>query len=131
MEHQKAVYLQEMGITRWQLRKPQLFLNCTILADISHAPMLIICSKADIRHPLMEMILCAFNFPYDEVQFFSMQAFQDHQGALPTMIWSTLGHISGLKEHQIMTTPHLAQLSKEPLQKKSLWEQFCAFKKNK
>ncbi len=131
MEHRKAVYLQEMGITQWQLRKPQLFLSCPLVKEISHATLLVICSKYDITHPLMAKILSAFDVQANQVQYFSMQEFEDHQGTFPTMIWSTIGRVSQLQEHQIIISPPLAQLSQDPLAKKSLWEQFCACKKQK
>lgn len=131
MEHQKAVYLQEMGITQWKLRRPQLFSNCPSVKDISHAPLLVICSKPDITHRLMAKILSAFNVSVNQVQYFSMQAFENHQGTFPTLIWSTLGQVSQLQKHHIITSPPLAQLSQDPLAKKSLWEQFCAYNKQK
>lgn len=129
MQHQKAIYLQEMGITRWQLRKPQLFPQYQPLFDISHAPLLVICSESDTKHPLMNKILNAFAVDQTQVEYLTMQAFEDHQGTLPNIIWSTVGNISELNGHQILTSPNLDMLSNNHQEKKSLWKQFCDLKK--
>ena len=129
MQHQKAVYLQEMGITRWQLRKPQLFPNYNPTSDISHASLLVVCCDSDIKMPLMEKILSAFSLDKTKVEYFSMQQFEDYQGSLPTFIWSTLGEINSLQEHQVLISPTLTTLNNDPHAKKSLWKQFCALKK--
>lgn len=129
MQHQKAVYLQEMGITRWQLRKPQLFPNYNPVSDISHASLLVVCDDKDINNPLMKKILTAFSVKRDQVTYFSMQEFEDYQGTLPNLIWSTLGDVSALPEHNILTSPDLTTLSEDHKAKQSLWKQFCALKK--
>lgn len=48
MKHQQAVYLQEMRIIHWQVRKPQLFSHseATEPVDLSRYSLLL-CSEAD------------------------------------------------------------------------------------
>ncbi|MCG6200186.1 DNA polymerase III subunit psi [Psychromonas antarctica] len=129
MKHQQAVYLQEMGITRWQVRKPTLFshLSVTVPVDLSHYSLLVLSSEADFSHPLMKKILKAFNFPVDAVYNCSVAEFENLQGPLPEYIWSTFGEISEPVGHKLLTSPPVAELENSPPQKKALWEQFCAF----
>lgn len=130
MLHQKAFYLQEMGITRWQVRKPALFCtnenNSTV--DLSRYDLLLLCSPEAFLHPLTSKILSAFNLHIDKVYHCSMDEFENHQGSLPLMIWSTLGPINQPYGHQLLTSPSIEILAENPDEKKALWEQFCACK---
>ena len=130
MLHQKAFYLQEMGITRWQVRKPDLFSKAenNSAVDLSAYDLLVLCSEKAIAHPLTAKILSAFNMQEDKVYHCSMDEFENQQGALPTMIWSTLGPINQPYGHQLLTSPSIEILAENPHEKKALWEQFCAFK---
>ncbi|MFT6984311.1 MAG: DNA polymerase-3 subunit psi [Psychromonas sp.] len=129
MKHQQAVYLQEMGITRWQVRKPNLFSpsDDTEQADLSRYSLLVLCSEDDFSHPLMAKILNAFNFSADAVYHCSMAQFEDQQGSLPEYIWSTFGPINQPFGHKLLTSPPISQLENNPKEKKALWKQFCAF----
>lgn len=129
MQHQQAVYLQEMGITRWQVRKPNLFSHsdATEQLDLSRYSLLVLCSEADFSHPLMAKILNAFHFSADSVYHCSMAQFEDQQGALPEYIWSTFGAINQPFGHKLLTSPPISQLENNPKEKKALWKQFCAF----
>ena len=130
MLHQQAFYLQEMGITRWQLRKPALFDATKSKApiDLSAYELLLLCTDEAFAHPLTAKILTAFKVPADKVYHCSMEQFENHQGSLPTLIWSTLGPINQPYGHQLLTSPSIELLAENPQQKKALWEQFCAFK---
>jgi DNA polymerase-3 subunit psi len=129
MKHQQALYLQEMGITRWQVRKPDLFplsLNlCSI--DLSHYKLLLVASTADFAHPLMVSILDAFNLKLSEVYCCSTDQFENLQGQLPELIWSTLGEINQPHGHKLLTSPPIVQLAADANAKKALWKQFCSF----
>lgn len=129
MKHQQAVYLQEMGITRWQVRKPCLFnhLDNSKAADLSGYKLLVLSSEAEFLHPLMAQILKAFNFTDEQVYRCSMAEFEDMQGQLPEYIWSTLGKINQPHGHKLLTSPSLSQLENNAQQKRALWKQFCAF----
>jgi DNA polymerase-3 subunit psi len=129
MMHQKAVYLQEMGISRWQIRKPELFPNCraTESVDLSRYSLLVLSSDAEFSHPLMANILKAFQFSADRVYHCSMDEFENHQGSLPEYIWSMMGQINQPFGHKVLLSPALSQLANNPKEKKALWEQFCAF----
>lgn len=130
MLHQKAFYLQEMGITRWQVRKPALFYKTenNVVVDLSHYDLLLLCSHEAFSHPLTAKILNAFNISQDKVYHCSMNEFENQQGTLPAMIWSTLGPINQPYGHQLLTSPSIDILAENPHEKKVLWEQFCAFK---
>lgn len=129
MKHQQAVYLQEMGITRWQVRKPDLFSQSDAAesVDLSRYSLLVLCSEADFAHPLMAKILSAFNFPADAVYHCSMAQFENQQGVLPEYIWSTFGPVNQPFGHKLLTSPPLPELENDPQEKKALWKQFCAF----
>ncbi|WP_028863541.1 DNA polymerase III subunit psi [Psychromonas aquimarina] len=129
MKHQQAVYLQEMGITRWQIRKPDLFPRSKNAdpVDLSRYSLLVICSDEDFQHPLMEKILTAFKFKTDDVYHCSMSEFEDQQGDLPEYIWTTVGEINQPHGHKLLTSPSLLRLADNPEDKKALWKQFCAF----
>lgn len=129
MKHQQAVYLQEMGITRWQVRKPALFNNieATEPRDLSCYSLLVICTDNDFELPLMSNILKAFKFSRHDVYHCSMAEFENHQGKLPEFIWSTMGEIYQVFGHKLLTSIALAQLENNPREKRVLWEQFCAF----
>ncbi len=129
MKHQQAVYLQEMGITRWQVRKPGLFGNFREkeAVDLSRYSLLVLSSEAEFSNPLMSKILKAFKFAVDDVYNCSMAEFEDLQGPLPEYIWSTIGPINQPFGHKLLTSPPLSQLENNPKEKKALWEQFCAF----
>lgn len=129
MKHQKAVYLQEMGITRWQVRKPDLFSNflSTKATDLSRYSLLVLSSDTEFSHPLMSKILTAFKFSIEDVYHCSMSEFEDLQGPLPEYIWSTLGPVKQPQGHKLLTSPPLSQLENNPEQKRVLWKQFCAF----
>ncbi|HEY7865816.1 MAG TPA: DNA polymerase III subunit psi [Psychromonas sp.] len=129
MKHQQALYLQEMGITRWQVRKPDLFplsVNLSAL-DLSHYKLLLLASTADFAQPLMLSILNAFNLKLSEVYCCSMEQFENQQGQLPEFIWSTLGEINQPYGHKLLTSVPIAQLANDAKAKKNLWQQFCAF----
>lgn len=128
MKHQQAVYLQEMGITRWQVRKPELFSSFQGAAgsDLSRFSLLVLCSAAEFSHPLMLQILKAFKFPPERVSHCSIAEFENLQGPLPEYIWSTLGPINQPFGHKLLTSPSLSQLANNAKDKRALWEQFCA-----
>ena len=131
MKHQQAVCLQEIGITRWQVRKPELF-NSPVVAksiDLSKYSLLVLCSDAEFEHPLMSNILNAFKFSIEQVYHFSMEEFENHQGALPEYIWSMMGPVNQLAGHKLLTSPSTSKLENCPNDKRILWEQFCAFNK--
>ena len=132
MKHQQAVYLQEMGITRWQVRKPALFSDAqgSESVDLSRYSLLIICTESDFTHPLLNNILKAFKFPVADVYRYSMDEFENHQGALPEYIWSMMGSVNQSVGHKLLTSPPLSQLEDNPKEKRILWEQFCAFNKS-
>ncbi len=128
MKHQQAVYLQEMGITRWQVRKPELFLN-TLKADsvdLSRYSLLLIACEKDFSHPLLTSILKAFGFKPSEVYCCSMAQFENQQGPLPEFIWSTMGKIEQPLGHKLITSSAIATLVDDAKAKKALWQQFCA-----
>ncbi|MFT6927530.1 MAG: DNA polymerase-3 subunit psi [Psychromonas sp.] len=128
MKDQQALYLQEMGITRWQVRKPELFpfsFNCAI--DLSHYKLLLVASTADFAHPLLLSIVNAFNLKLSEVYCCSMAQFKNLQGQLPELIWSTQGEINQPQGHKLLTSVTIDQLVNDAKAKKSLWKQFCAF----
>lgn len=129
MKHQQAVYLQEMGITRWQVRKPNIFSHESTneSTDLSRYSMLVLSSEAEFTHPLMAKILQAFKFAAEDVYYCSMTEFENLQGPLPEYIWSTLGEINQPFAHKLLTSPPLSQLENDPKEKRALWEQFCAF----
>lgn len=129
MKHQQAVYLQEMGITRWQVRKPELFSHVqrTESVDLSRYSLLVLSTDEEFAHPLMNNILKAFKFSKDEVYCCSMAAFENHQGPLPEYIWSMMGPVNQRSGHKLLTSPPLSQLENNPKEKRALWEQFCAF----
>ena len=129
MKHQQAVYLQEMGITRWQVRKPELFSNFQRAehVDFSRYSLLVLSNEHEFSHPLMSNILKAFKFSVDQVYHCSMAEFENQQGALPEYIWSMMGPINQPFSHKVLTSPPLSQLENNPKEKKALWEQFCAF----
>ncbi|HIP76448.1 MAG TPA: DNA polymerase III subunit psi [Psychromonas hadalis] len=133
MNHRKIAFLQEVGITRWQLRKPQLLVNCAPATDCPPAidtlqfKLLVICHDEDKQHPLMAKIISAFNFELAHVYFCSMRDFENQQSELPAMLWSTLGELEEVKSHQLLNSPAMHQLSNDPVAKKQLWKQFSAF----
>ena len=128
MRHQQAVYLQEMGITRWQVRKPELLINTadTLSVDLSHYSLLLIACEKDFSHPLLASILTAFRFKPSEVYCCSMAQFENQQGPLPEFIWSTMGKIEQPLGHKLITSSSIASLVDDALGKKALWQQFCA-----
>ncbi len=128
MNHQQAVYLQEMGITRWQVRKPNLFPNSKFVShcDLSHFSLLVVCHADDFQHPLMQKILSAFNFKLAQVTHCEMDKFEALQGKLPEYIWSTLGLIDVISGCKLLNSPSLSVLTNSPTEKKALWKQFCA-----
>ena len=129
MKHQQAAFLQEMGITHWQVRKPALFTSEKELKqlNLSVYKLLIICTEADRSHALMESIINAFGIESDSVVYCSLNQFESQQGELPKLIWSTLGEIDVSPHCQLLYSSSLAELNKQPLAKKSLWKQFCAY----
>ena len=128
MKHQEAIFLQEMGITHWQVRKPALFkAEQTIKQlNLSHCELLVVCSEEDKTHPLMSVIIRAFGFDEDNVKFCSLVQFEHQQGTLPHLIWSTIGTIN-TSTSQLLESSSLSQLAKQGNDKQSLWKQFCAY----
>lgn len=128
MQHQKALYLQEMGITHWQVRKPALFTNGSgfPMLDLSECKLLFICVEGEFEHPLTVAILNAFKLKATDVCCCSIEQFENQQGNLPAMIWSTLGEVNQPNGHVLLTSPAITELAKQPQAKKQLWEQFCA-----
>lgn len=130
MQHQKAVYLQEMGITHWQVRKPELFTNASgkKTIDLSAYSILVLIEEEEFNHPLMSKILKAFDFPPEQVYHCCIEEFESLQGTLPEFIWSTLGETNQLHGHKLLTSASISEMVDNPQKKKHLWEQFCAFK---
>jgi len=128
MLHQKALYLQEMGITHWQIRKPALFTNGSgfPMLDLSDCKMLFIGVEGEFNHPLTLAIINAFSLKPDDVCRCSIEQFENQQGNLPDLIWSTVGEVNQPAGHTLLTSPMIAELAVQPLAKKHLWEQFCA-----
>jgi DNA polymerase III psi subunit len=128
MLHPKALYLQEMGITRWQIRKPALFVHGSgfPVLDLSDCTLLFICSEGEFEHRLTQAILKAFNIKENDVCYCSLEQFENLQGDLPRIIWSTLGQLNQGREHVLLSSPPIAELTQRPDAKKLLWEQFCA-----
>ncbi|MCP4325953.1 MAG: DNA polymerase III subunit psi [Psychromonas sp.] len=128
MLHQKSLYLQEMGITHWQVRKPALFTyGCGFpMLELSAYKLLIICSEQEFHHPLTAAVFMAFNLKKSDVCYCSLDQFENQQGELPEIIWSTIGEVKDLTGHTLLTSPTISELALQPLAKKQLWEQFCA-----
>lgn len=128
MLHQKALYLQEMGITHWQVRKPALFANASgfPMLDLSEYKLLFIGTEGEFKHPLTVAIINAFNLKAHDVCCCSLEQFENQQGDLPELIWSTIGELNQLAGHALLTSPMITDLALQPLAKKQLWEQFCA-----
>lgn len=128
MLHQKALYLQEMGITHWQVRKPALFAQGSgfPMLDLSGCLLLLICAEGEFKHPLTQAILKAFDIKEADVCYCSLEQFENQQGSLPSIVWSTLGAIKQVSGHILLTSPSIKELVLQPLAKKQLWEQFCA-----
>lgn len=128
MLHPKALYLQEMGITHWQVRKPALFTQGSgfPMLDLSGCKLLFICVEGEFNHPLTRAILNAFNIKIAEVCDCTLEQFENQQGNLPEIVWSTLGAIKHPRGHDLLTSPAIADLVLQPQAKKQLWEQFCA-----
>ena len=129
MKHQQAVFLQEMGITHWQVRKPALFKAEKDLEqlNLSACKLLVLCTDVDKAHPLMPAILKAFNIDTDSVVYCSLAQFEAQQASLPDLIWSTLGVIATSPAHKLLHSPSLPQLALQAHAKQSLWKQFCAY----
>lgn len=128
MLHQKALYLQEMGISNWQVRKPALFTKGSgfPMLDLSACKLLLVCAEEEFNHPLTTAILNAFNIKLDDVCYCSMEQFENQQGNLPDIVWSTVGAIAEPHDHALLSSPPIAELTQQPQAKKQLWEQFCA-----
>jgi DNA polymerase-3 subunit psi len=128
MLHQKAIYLQEMGITHWQVRKPALFSQGSgfPMLDLSDCKLLFICAEGEFEHPLSLAIFKAFNIKENDVCCCSLEQFENQEGNLPAIIWSTLGKIKQASGHDLLTSPSIVELIQQPQAKKQLWEQFCA-----
>jgi len=128
MLHQKSLYLQEMGIIHWQVRKPALFTHGSgfPMLDLSAYKLLFICAEEEFNHPLTNAVLMAFNLKEADVCCCSLEQFENQQGSLPEIIWSTIGDIKEVSGHKLLTSPAIAELALQPLAKKQLWEQFCA-----
>jgi len=131
MKHQQAAFLQEMGITHWQVRKPALFTTDQAIKPLNPSvyKLLVICTEPDKTHPLMSAIIDAFAIDKDSVAFCSLFQFEQLQGDLPELVWSTLGDIKVADNVNFLSSPSLAVLNHEPDAKKSLWKQFCAYRK--
>ncbi|MEJ6077505.1 DNA polymerase III subunit psi [Vibrio sp. 1-Bac 57] len=129
MKHQQAVFLQEMGITHWQVRKPALFKTEEALKqlNLSACKLLVVCTEEDAKHELMAAIISAFQIKSDQVVYCSLAQFENQQGNLPTLIWSTLGEVASSPSHQLLNSPSLAELATNAAAKKVLWKQFCAY----
>ena len=129
MKHQQAVFLQEMGITHWQVRKPTLFKTEEMLKqlNLSVCKLLVVCTEEDKKHELMPAILSAFNMNTDSVVYCSLAQFENQQGALPMLIWSTLGQTGSVVSERILHSPSISLLANNGKAKKALWEQFCAY----
>ncbi|TEW54629.1 DNA polymerase III subunit psi [Psychromonas sp. RZ22] len=128
MKHSQAIFLQEMGISHWQVRKPTLFKVEEELKKLklSTCKLLVICTEQDKKHALMPAIINAFSIEQDSVSYCSLAQFENHQGTLPQLIWSTLGKVEIDASHQVLHSLPLEQLAKHKSAKKSLWKQFCA-----
>ena len=128
MIEKKALYLQEMGIARWQVRKPELFshLQKKQETDLSTYSLLVLGAELELSNPLMINILKAFKFSVEDVYYCSTREFENYQGTLPEYIWSMAGKFE-LSGHKLLTSPPLSMLANNPKEKKALWEQFCAF----
>jgi len=129
MKHQQAVFLQEMGITHWQVRKPALFKTEEMLKqlNLSVCKLLVVCTEEDKKHELMPAILGAFSINADSVVYCSLAQFESQQGILPQLIWSTIGEIETPALHHLLHSPSLATLAVNGEAKKALWKQFCAY----
>ncbi|MGB5447280.1 MAG: DNA polymerase III subunit psi [Psychromonas sp.] len=127
MKHQQALYLQEMGITRWQVRKPELFPSDASGIDLSHYSLLLITSEEEFDHPLLLSILKAFHLKLTDIYCCSMAQFENQQGQLPEFIWSTLGKVDHPHGHKLITSPAIGKLVNDADAKKALWQQFCKF----
>jgi len=129
MKHQQAVFLQEMGITHWQVRKPALFKTEEMLKqlNLSSCKLLVVCTEEDIKHELMAAIINAFGLDSNDVKYCTLAQFENQQGPLPDLIWSTLGKIEASVTHNLLHSPPLALLAVQGNAKKALWKQFCAY----
>lgn len=129
MKHQQAVFLQEMGITHWQVRKPALFHAGGVITplNLSACKLLVICTEDDKEHLLMSSIIHAFNIAIDNVIYCSLAQFECYQGRLPDLIWSTLGRSKIDVTSHFIHSPSLSHLAEQGTEKKRLWEQFCAY----
>ena len=129
MKHQQAVFLQEMGITHWQVRKPALFTTEKELKqlNLSVYKLLVVCTEQDRNHALMKAIISAFGIESDSVVYCSLNQFENQQGTLPEWVWSTLGDIETSPHCKLLYSPSLSELYNKPSAKKSLWKQFCAY----
>lgn len=120
-----------MGITRWLVRKPELFANKlqNEVINLSDYDLLVICEDNDFTHPLMNKILQAFKFTTDQVYHCTLNEFENYREELPEYIWSTVGHIENVFGHKLLNSVSVTELESNPKEKRVLWEQFCAFNK--
>ena len=129
MKHKQAFFLQEMGITHWQVRKPVLFTTEkeSQQLNLSVYKLLVVCTEQDKKNPLMNEVIRAFDIENDSVVYCSLNQFENQQGTLPEWVWSTLGDIETSPHCKLLYSPSLSELYNKPSAKKSLWKQFCAY----
>ncbi len=133
MEHKKNAILQELGISLWQIRKPELFSVPVQPEQISlgDSELLLIAESQDRDKPLTQAILKAIGVAPEKVACLSFEQFEAYAGPLPVWVWSTQGEISPVVGHYFLFSPAVDEMVNAPLMKQQLWRQICVHLENR
>ncbi|AWX15410.1 hypothetical protein CEP48_04145 [Mergibacter septicus] len=127
----KALLLQEMGITRWQLRRPEIFKGYATMYVPSHVRLLMITTqKIDPSSiPLFQDILRACQLTSEQVMWLEksqLNRLKTH-AKLIYCCWGEMPELKTLSSENSWQLPEISQFCQSPTAKRDLWKKIQQF----
>ncbi|MCE2593845.1 DNA polymerase III subunit psi [Motilimonas cestriensis] len=136
MNRYQAFILKEMGITVWQLNQGSDAASAKAELSAVDAPlslhhdtkMLILAEHNVLQSEFVIAVLKSIGLTSAQAQVMDEQSFRQYRGPLPLWVWSTQSTLAPRSSTQVLNSASIDEISQDPLQKRSLWQQIKSYK---
>lgn len=123
--------LSEMGITSWQLRRPELFPSHTAntISLPATCKLLLVCDKPLDEHDawLFSKILASMKLSPEQALTLPHTALTQIDSHHLDWVWYINEPVSGLSGPRSLVSIPLSEMHENPAAKKALWQRICEY----
>jgi DNA polymerase-3 subunit psi len=133
MKQRDIQVLQEMGLTYWQVRKPEFFPNMQVpVIDLPESCKLLFITDDELNEHdavLFGRILCSMKLKPEQALSLPLEAVE--QVAEHHLKWCWFAGCQGAHPVgcQVLNSSSLQAMHSNPSSKKALWQQICSYDK--